>query len=189
MRLFLAIELPEAVKRHVSDVQNSLQTLPELSDSMRWTPVDNLHITLKFLGDVCEGSVDRLISLLSPIEVQPIRLMADRIIGLPQRGPLRIVGVGIGGEPERLEQLVGDIEAACEAFGVERERRPFLAHVTVGRSRIGHRRGSARSLWETAGERFPGPAFDVGAFSLIQSVLSEHGPRYERLHQLTGKNS
>src|SRR4051812_21864075 len=113
MRLFLAIELPEATRRHLLEAVDLLR--PAWAN-VRWVKPDNLHLTLKFLGEVSEGAVAPLCEALRnvPSKAQ-LHLQPDHVELLPPRGSVRVIAAGVGGDVESLGALANDIETACAA--------------------------------------------------------------------------
>src|SRR5688572_2115785 len=182
MRLFTAIELPDDVRRHVADVATKARQALESRDSrppVSWTNESNLHVTLKFLGDVPEERVPELLAALRTIRLPPppLRLRAESLEAFPSRGAARVLVVRIAGDVDRLAALHAAIEDRCAALGFERENRRYRPHVTIGRPRV-----PLRGMWETmevaVSGRWPGPEFSSGTFSLVQSQLNPAGAIY-----------
>lgn len=178
MRLFLAIELPDSVKQHLARVQEGFCDSHGLAASVRRTRHENLHITVKFIGEIAENKLPVISRALRAVEVAPMMLFCDRMIYLPPRGPVRIVSVGIGGDTGRLNQLASAIEAALEPVGIPRERRAYIAHITIARSRHGARGSDVSSLRMDLPGLFPGPTFEANSFTLMKSDLAPDGPHY-----------
>src|SRR5689334_22448235 len=132
MRLFIAIELPHEVRQHVARVRDDLKS--QISNAS-FTRDDNLHITLKFLGEVDEKRTESLIESLQNITVGgAIRIKAEQIECFPNRGPVRIIAAGFGGSVETLAGLHRSIEQRCQHLGFERETRQYRPHVTLARA-------------------------------------------------------
>lgn len=179
MRLFLAIELSEPARQHLVGVQRDLQADPHSVLGVAWTKAENLHVTLKFLGETDEQHLPELCAALSDMHVEPMELVADRLEYFPPRGPVRILAAGIAGDQGRVCQLYDRIEGKCIELGFPAERREYRPHVTLGRSREGLGPvGSFRRNVRDATMREPGPSFVAGRFVLIESELLPRGPRY-----------
>jgi 2'-5' RNA ligase len=178
MRLFIAIELPEEVRRHLDCLITALKRDSEIP-SISWVKRENWHITLKFLGEVEDARSSVLQTALASVAVEPMNLFVDRMIYFPKRGPVRVVAAGVGGDSGRLNKLQASIEATCEPLKT-REDRNYQAHITFGRSRTGERGGPLISLRTLKLESlFPGPMFHVAHFVLMRSHLSNQGSKYE----------
>jgi 2'-5' RNA ligase len=177
MRLFTAIELPEPVRRHLADVQARLKrlTLPPVS----WTKETNLHVTLKFLGEVTDDRLPELCAALAPLEfgAPALELRAEALDVFPSRGSIRVIHGRIDGDVERLIDLHRSIEGQCASLGFPREDRRYRPHVTMGRPRA-PLRGAWDRLQEATDDSWPGPPFEVATFSLVHSRLNPAGAVY-----------
>jgi len=187
MRLFLAIELAENVKKHLARVREAVENFDiDLADQIRWVKPPNWHITLKFLGEVEDARLSEITTTLRDVRAQQMELMLSELIYLPpRRGPVRVIACGVGGDTGRLNLLHRAIEQACESAGFERERRAFTAHATLGRAPD----GAAASMMgrylrgKTRTGLFPGPEFIVPQFVLMQSNLKADGAEYVQVAQ------
>jgi len=119
VRLFTAVELPSDVREQLAAAARAINYKISLVAEA------NLHITLKFLGEVPESKVAELCEEFQRVSaVGPVPLRAEKVECFPQRGPIRIIAVRIGGDTLRLVQLYKNIEQACERYGIPPERRP-----------------------------------------------------------------
>lgn len=184
LRAFVAITLPP-------DIQHSLaaETAPlkEVIPGVAWVKAVNLHMTLKFLGNVEEGAVGPIARGLATAAAQVEAFDLD-ILGLgafPTLARPRVIWIGASGP--RLSALVESIERALEPLGFPRETRPFSAHITLGRVRPfsrnagdgGPRRPIAVPPTPTgASSRSPVP---VSRIVLMRSRLSPSGANYTEL--------
>ena len=187
MRLFTAIELPEDVRAHLAQLvgywgehlnDDLVATLGYDAPMVKWVHEENLHVTLKFLGEVPDVDVPNVRESLAGMALPgPMRLRVNRVDCLPNRGPVRIIATGIKGDVHAHLQLYELIERACVDVGNARERRASHPHITLGRLRI-PLPNDARKLLGDIAARMKGPAFEATGFALIQSVLLAQGPRY-----------
>jgi 2'-5' RNA ligase len=182
MRLFTAIELPDLVRRHLAE-----QIVPGLvADSLTSVAPRNLHVTLKFLGEVDESAVIRLCDGLGRVRVERMDpLRAGHAELLPPRGPVRVVTVGLDGDVGRVAQLHHAIEGACAEF-VPAERRRFLPHITLARARDPMPHDWRASLHHALERHLPGPDFAAASFTLFESRLSRGPPAYVPLARFGG---
>lgn len=145
-RLFIAIRFPEDVRAAMWD---AIGPLRETGGSVRWTPVGQLHITLRFLGNVPVGSIGAIDERLAAAAAgcRSFALSLGGVGAFPSLRRPRVLWVGAASGPE-LSALHAAVEAALEACGFEPEDRRFKPHVTIGRMRRvkrGGRRESAAS--------------------------------------------
>jgi 2'-5' RNA ligase len=175
VRLFLAIELPDDVRAHLAAVRQRLEpALPGLA----YTRSQNLHLTLKFLGDVDPKRVLDINQSIGRITVSPIRLWAERMECFPARGPIRVVTAAMAGDLAPLRALVESIEQRCKFLGFEREQRAYKPHITIGRARP-VLSPKFRQVAETeAQDLLPGPVCNPREFVLMHSQLNPAGSIY-----------
>jgi 2'-5' RNA ligase len=168
-RLFAAIRPPEEIRDALID---AMEDNAELS----WVGDEQLHLTLRFVGEVERPLADDIAASLS-------RIRAERF-------ELRICGVGIferrnggalwaGVEPrEPVAALAAKVERACVQAGLEPERRAFHPHITVARWNRRASAGHERAFLER-NRALASPPFTVDSFILYESRLSRHGAHYE----------
>lgn len=135
MRAFIAFELPESMLAALTAVSAELQrSLP--TTALRWVPVSNLHLTLKFLGEVEPSRVAAIAEVLGALSANyaamPITLDGLGVFPTPRRP--RVVWAGLTG-PAALAQLAAAVEDGMHALGFDREARAFMPHLTLARVR------------------------------------------------------
>jgi 2'-5' RNA ligase len=136
IRAFIAIELPAEVQQGLDQVMRQirqhLQTLP--GSAVRWVPAGNIHLTLKFLGDVSLANLDLLKEmLLTEVKAHPsFEFSVGGVGAFPNAKSPRVVWVGVQAPPELLT-LQSAIESKMEKLGYSREERLFSPHLTLGR--------------------------------------------------------
>lgn len=175
MRLFVAIEFEERHRSAIGRVQDSLR--PRCED-VRWIPPGQLHLTVKFLGEVADRDVPGTIDAVSRAAgtSEPFDMELSGCGCFPPGGSVRIVWVG-GHEPTgALSGCVEHIERELEPLGFPRERRPFSPHTTIGRVREDRTNGRLRSAVDSA--KFGPAALSVSSVTVMSSVLSPRGPDY-----------
>ena len=176
MRLFFAIPLPDPVLDALSE---ALRPVRAKGGNIGWTRRSNLHITLRFIGEVDPGVVEPLADAVAPWvrRLPPPRV---RLVGggaFPDAHRPRVLWVGV---QSALEPLVGAIDRAVRAAGLPEEPKPFVPHLTVGRVRAGrasHVGAAMLELGEIA-------TFDPESVVLYQSHLGPEGARYEAVREL-----
>jgi 2'-5' RNA ligase len=180
MRLFVAIELPDDVRTHLVEARKRLEAgLPKIS----YTKSDNLHITLKFLGDVDPKRVAAITESLAMIKPSRIELHAVGIECFPNRGPVKIVTTALDGTIPPLRALVDGIEQRCKFLGFEKEQRGYRPHVTIARARPVLSAKFRQLATDATLGLWPGPSFMPSEFVLMDSQLSPQGSKYSPLER------
>ena len=134
IRSFVALELDDATRHALADLQTRLQR-DRNAKAVRWVAPANIHITLKFLGDVTSAQMPELQSALSEVcaGIAPFALTIVGTGAFPDLRRPNVIWVGARGEVAVATQLAEQIEDACEILGFAREGKPFAPHLTLGR--------------------------------------------------------
>lgn len=179
MRCFVAVALPPPVKKLLVHVQDILR---RADADVKWVEEENLHLSLKFLGDLDPEPLAALKGLLSveALRWPRLRLTYEGIGVFPDHGDPRVIWAGCSGDLERLAALAGAVERAAEQVGVPRERHPFVAHLTIGRVRSNRNVKRLKASIDNQ-RRVPLGQDEVAGFVLYQSNLSNKGPTYTPL--------
>lgn len=172
-RLFIALTLPVAVIEALVAVA---QPLPDVT----WTRPEQLHLTLRFLGDVPPEQVEPMIARLASIRVSPFVLPVEGLGTFPPNRPPRVLWAGVGSGHPRLFQLRQRIDDAVLACGIDLDVRAFHPHATLGR--CGPSSAKAVAHWLHASREFTAPPFRVEAFDLYASELRPSGAIHTLKH-------
>jgi len=179
MRLFVAILFGEPVLDELARVQSHLKTSCE---GVRWTPREQLHLTVKFLGEVPDGEVRGVCDAVSRAAgaSAAFRVTLDGCGCFPPRGPARIVWVGLNEPSGAMLGAAKAVASETEQAGIPTESRPWSAHVTIGRLREDRSGGRIReALGSCTVKRIEQP---VASLALMSSVLSPKGSTYSVVH-------
>ena len=179
LRTFIALPLPSELKEQMARVQSELRNADA---DVKWDSRDKFHITLKFLGEVPEESVDELMVAMeeSVSGIAPFKLEVRELGAFPDLNRVQVVWVGVKGEPAQISRLQQKIESNTEQLGFPRESRAFTPHLTLGRVRSEASANERQRL----GKVLAGIAFialhgiDVSALSLMKSQLTSVGAIY-----------
>ena len=175
MRLFVAIELSEVVRRVLAETQRKLgASCPDV----RWIAAEQLHLTVKFLGEVADSDVDSVCQAVARAasSSRPFVMWTAECGCFPERGPVRIVWTKAVEESGLLAGCVEAVEAQIEPLGFPREHRPFAAHITIGRVKDDRSRGRLRSQVEA--HQTKSVEQEVTSLTLMASKLSPKGSIY-----------
>ncbi len=180
IRAFIAVELPEALKKELADLETQLQK--NSPSVVKWVDPTSIHITLKFLGSVSEDSIDELMLVIeeSVQGLTPFQLQVSEVGAFPNMNSVQVVWVGVKGELARIRELQTRIEANSEQLGFPRESRYFTPHLTLGRVRneatLNERQRLGKLLSETKFTAMNNIA--VNAVNLMKSQLTRTGAIY-----------
>jgi len=183
IRSFIAIELPDELKRGLYRLQDQLKT--ENPPRVKWVDPNSIHLTLKFLGNI---AVDRTGEITGAMEAaaRQTYLFNLTVKGLgvfPNLRRVQVVWVGIEGEIDKLSQLQQQIESNLARLGFAAESRPFKAHLTLARIR----EQASPAERQRLGQLITDATFDetytikVAAISLMKSQLTRQGAIYNRI--------
>lgn len=187
IRSFIAVELPEDVRRRIADV---ISEAAKHGGAIKWVETHNLHLTLKFLGNVREELIPHVSATLDVIARQstPFEFDVAGVGGFPNINRPRVLWVGVTATDE-LFKLQEQIECAMEKLGMPKEERTFHPHITIGRVKSPH--GLLHTL-ETL-KKFEKEQFGrvpVKHIVLMRSDLTPSGPIYNAIsrHELSGRD-
>ena len=183
-RAFIPIEIPGEIKERLGQVTSQLNAaVPD--DSVRWVPAENIHLTLKFLGDVSEANYEVLIQLL---ETQarlhsPFDMSVGGLGAYPNDKRPRVVWIGIEADHELFE-LQRAIDAETSRLGYRSEVRDYSPHLTVGRISRNASADEVRAVGQAIS------SFELGflgvsrvdCLHLYRSELNPGGAVYTRLY-------
>ena len=182
MRAFIGIGLPQEIRRAIAEAVAPFRArkLP-----VSWTPEGNLHLTLKFLGEISPGRVEEIGSLLrsAAADVPAFRIRVEGAGGFPSLRALRVLWVGIGEPLVLVGKLQENMETALSGAGFPREGRQFHPHITVGRVR-GRIPPGWGEAYSTALSGIPFGVAGVTSYQLYESRLSPGGATYTVLHDV-----
>jgi len=189
LRAFIAVELPLEIRQTVCNTTSKLRN--EIGALVRWVPIENMHLTLKFLGDVSPPNVE-LLSQMLRAEMDLFNCFDLRLNGLgsfPNLKRPRVIYIGIQA-PAGLEALQRGIESASRRLGYGSEERGFSPHLTIGRVK----QNVTATEQQTIRRALEGTKIDalgtarVNSVELFKSDLRPTGSVYTRLYSARLKN-
>lgn len=178
IRTFIAIDIDEPLQKALHHITQALQKKPH-SSQVKWAPIENFHLTLRFLGEIPAEKIAGLKDVLAMTlkNIQPFELFTSKIILFPPTTHPHIVAHTFSINQE-LANLVQIIEKAVNQCGFDPEQRPFLPHLTLGRFH-GH---YELDLNDVPVRELP-KQFTVKEVILFQSELKEAGSVYTALQR------
>ena len=167
-RLFVAIRPPDTICDLLID---AMEDSPEL----RWVGNEQLHLTLRFIGEVERPVADDIALALTRIRSDPFALSVSGV-GLFEHRSRGALWAGVLPK-EPVVALAAKVDRACIAAGIEPERRAFHPHITLARWKRDS--AAATQAFLDRNRALASPPFAVDRFILYESHLSRHGPHYE----------
>ena len=178
MRCFIAIEVPSEVRSAFVELQDDLRGA---GADVAWTNPDNIHLTLKFLGEIDKKLASEVeqVCLETIASMSPFKLSINRIGFFPNERHPRVLWVGLGGQVETLEKLQEQLDERLAGIGFEVEEKVFQPHLTVGRIRSN--KNLREMLKRSDGYSLPTLSFMVEEIVLMKSDLLSSGACYSEL--------
>ncbi|MFL6845639.1 MAG: RNA 2',3'-cyclic phosphodiesterase [Allosphingosinicella sp.] len=167
LRLFVAVELPEAVRARLLDVMGGVA-------GARWQDEEQLHLTLRFIGEVDRHGARDVDAALSSVHHPRFSIALSGLGAFDRRGQPVTLWAGIAPQ-EPVRTLHKKLDQALVRIGLEPERRAYTPHITLARLPRGT--GPMGGFVEQSGA-IAGPPFDVGRFCLFESRFTPDGPVY-----------
>jgi RNA 2',3'-cyclic 3'-phosphodiesterase len=188
IRCFIAIELNDAAHRALERIQSRLRTEGLNDRSINWVRPENIHLTLKFLGDVTDADINSVCQAVSAtaVEFLPFDFEIGSIGCFPPGGPARVLWAGVMAGADLIEPLQKKLDERLHELGYPLENRRFSPHMTMARiknSQVGY---AVREVVE----QFSVPMIksqSVERLTVFQSELSRGGPTYTALHHADGR--
>lgn len=172
VRTFAAVEVPDPQRAE-------LLALAEPIAGARWRQAEQLHLTLRFFGELEEEQVAEVGAALEALRAAPFELALGGVGVFPALHAPRVLWVGVR-DPAGLAALQGDVARRLEEHGFAREPRPFRPHATLARTTADVDRGAVVE-WLARHARFEAEPYVVRDVVLLASELDPGGSRYTEL--------
>jgi len=181
MRVFIGIKPDEdSLERLDTQAAPLRREFPGLN----WIPAQNLHLTLRFLGEMADSAAKLVCDRLkkTPPPMAPFSVHVHGMGGFPGRSGLRVIWAGLA-ESSQLKRLFDWVQERLVEAGIPRETRPFHAHITLARNRRLRNTADLEQKLMTAPRRIT--TFQVNTVTVFQSRLLPEGPRYSALEEVS----
>ncbi len=190
IRCFIAIELEEEIKNRLAEQQRMFRKrLSGNESSIKWVKPEQIHLTLKFLGNVSDQDLQEICAAATRAasEFQPFSFSVGGCGCFPPKGPARVLWIGITEGQSELKQLAKRVDHWVNKLGFPREQRAFSGHLTLARIRQANAGKVVRNVVEGTTLDSLGQQ-SVSTITVFQSDLKPGGPIYTPLHHapLTG---
>jgi len=184
MRAFIAIELSPDSRKRLAYLEEQLKSS---GGDVKWVKPENIHLTLKFLGEIDDKTLEKITKIMEDIAVKEkpfyMRLLSPS--AFPKINFPRVIWIGIDKGDSETKQIAKILEEEIAKVGIPKENRPFSSHITLGRVRSGLNRDKLAKNLEYLASNVPedSPEFLVAKITLFKSTLTPSGPIYEALKE------
>ncbi len=175
MRTFLAIEVPKDARKRIDAFiqEESTRSLP-----IKWVKFQNLHVTLKFLGEIDEQKKSEIQPVIKEIteKLRPFQVNLEGVGCFPGPKNPKVLWIGVKQGAEILGEIAQELERRLSKFGFKKERR-FHAHLTIGRIK------KFCKVDDILTKSITTEVFPINAITFFKSTLKPEGPIYEELEK------
>lgn len=181
MRTFISIELPERIRKEIFKEFEKLRGSGFVSGN--FVKKENLHLTLKFLGELSEEEISKIKEKLLEVEFSKLNLCTGEIGFFPSENYVRVLWVDL--ISEKTKYLKDILEEKLLEIGINKDSRPFSSHLTVVRIKtVKDKEKFLEKLKELKVKKLN---FEIDKISLVKSELTKKGPVYKILEEFTLK--
>lgn len=186
VRTFIAVDLDEErLKSELMDFQDKLLSI---GADVKLVAPSNIHVTLRFLGEVEEDVVQKVIDLLKEVTFRPFDSELRGVGVFPSISHMNVIWVAMKKGEEELNRIVETIEPGLQRIGIPKDRKGFSPHITVARVRTSrNKQQTAKLLEDLSGKDFG--SMRVEQIRVKKSILTPGGPVYSTLFEAKAGNS
>jgi 2'-5' RNA ligase len=178
-RGFIAVDIEpfSTLKNFQAEIKNS-------GANVKLVEPENVHITLKFLGETLEGQIDDINDIIKSVvaEIKPFEITMKGAGVFPNESYLKVIWVGIS-PADKLAFISKTIDEKLASLGFKKEKRKFSPHLTIGRVRSAHNKNELIKVIEKYKE-ITFKTFQVSSIKLKKSQLTPQGPIYSNLKEI-----
>ena len=185
VRSFISIDFED--QQVLSRIASILSSLQALGGDLKAVEGENIHLTLKFLGNVSAPRLAEVKSSLKQLTFQSFTAEIKGAGAFPNLKHMNVIWVGVNEGWTQVEQIYEQVEKLLSGVGFKRENRRFSPHITIARVRSGRRRDETASFLQHLSEESFG-TITVDKVQLKQSILSSSGPKYSTLLEVPSQS-
>ncbi|HBR18047.1 MAG: 2'-5' RNA ligase [Deltaproteobacteria bacterium RIFCSPLOWO2_12_FULL_43_16] len=181
VRAFIAIELPSIIVKSLGEIQDNLR---DTTNKITWVKPDNIHLTMKFLGNIETDKAHAIEKILKNIvsQISIGKLSVEGVGAFPTINNPRVIWVGIE-DDKNLLKIYTQLEDGLASLGFKKEDRPFKPHLTLGRVKfLKDKKGLKERLEKLADIKLA--SFIVDSLILFKSELTPEGSLYTKLKEV-----
>ncbi len=177
IRVFVAVDIPAEFAGSIAGIQEKLAQY-----NLKLVRPELVHITLKFLGDVDEGNIDKICKALSTIRCDPFDAEIKGVGVFPNPNYIKVIWLGMEGN---FDALSHEVDVVLKPLGFRKEKRKFTAHATL--ARVKHMAKDERVMLAETVESLKATrigTMHISSMQLMKSTLTPQGPIYETLCEI-----
>jgi 2'-5' RNA ligase len=190
MRTFIAISLPPEIQNSLAKLQQQLKTS---GADIKWVEPQNIHLTLKFLGERDDKKIEKVMLILEDAAKgkKQFKLRLSTIGAFPRISSPRVIWVGASEGDIETKAIAQELEEKIAKIGIPKEERAFSCHITIGRARSAKNIGNLIKELSGLADKFGQETteFTVNKITLYKSTLTSKSPIYEVLKEASLKTS
>ncbi len=186
IRCFISIDVDD--DHILSEVTSVVSTLLGLGGDLKAVERENIHLTLKFLGNVSPSKLQQTKTALDRVKFAPFKMEIKGAGAFPSLARMNVIWVGIEEGWTQVQQIYEQTESFLGDLGFRREARAFSPHITVARVRSGRRSDEIASVLRKLEDKSFG-AFLAESVRLKQSTLLSSGPEYSTLFEVKAQTA
>jgi|TARA_B100001964_G_scaffold245071_1_gene329674 2'-5' RNA ligase len=173
MRLFIAIKIPEDIKEYISELQKQIDTA---NNKISLVNKDNIHLTLKFLGEVQPNDIETIKESLNNVKFKSFSVHLNDVDVFPNENYIRVIWIGLEPE-ENILELQKNIDESLKSLF--RKEKDFKPHLTL--ARVKYIEDKNNFINKLKNIKIENKKIDISNFRLVKSTLTPEGPVYEDL--------
>jgi len=180
IRVFIAVDFNDV------EIVNNILTLQkriiDIEADVKFVEKENLHITLKFLGEVIPNTIASIQKVLSDIKFKPFNVFVRGVGAFPNYRNIRVVWIGVEEGFEELKSIQNEIDEKLVALGFKKEK-DFIPHLTIGRIKSGRNKDKLIGILNEFRDFNFGKQL-IDTIHLKKSILTSRGPIYSNLYSI-----
>ncbi len=185
MRCFIAIELEDFIVNNLSALRKQLQTeLWGHDKGLKWVKSDNMHLTIKFLGDIDDSKINEVCKSCDKAAQahEQFDIELGEVGTFPPHGAARVIWAGLTSGQDQLKGLYNSVEEELDKLEIPKEGRKFNPHATLARIKLAETGKYACNIVENL-HVLPFGCQGVESLTIFNSTLEPDGPSYEVIHR------
>ena len=179
MRLFIAIGIEKDIKGKISSIQDKFK---QIGADIKYVEPENLHYNLKFIGEISEDIIPKIKETLENAvkSFEPFKIHIFGLGAFPSKNYAKVIWIGLKEGKQELIGLANEIDKQLETIGIEKERKSFTPHLTLGRVKSGKNKENLLNVLNKLENEDIGE-MKVNKIILFASELTPNGPIYKEI--------